>query len=212
MKKLVSFFTGFILVCMCPSLHAQDQDANPRPRWDQNLQGYFYFMQDDFFFLPIYQADTGHLHLEARYNYEDMQTFSAWIGYNFNGGNKFSFEITPMIGGVIGHTSGMATGVECTLNYAGFEFYTESEYVFDLEEHEDDFYYNWTDFTYSPLDWLWFGLSTQRTKLYQTDLEIQRGLLLGGGYRWFGLTGYLYNLGWDDPYFILAISVTFPDE
>jgi hypothetical protein len=63
----------------------------------------------------------------------------------------------------------------------------------------------------SPLDWLWFGLSVQRTKLYQTDLEVQRGILIGGGYRWFTLDGYIYNPGWDDPYFIITLSANLPE-
>jgi len=62
-----------------------------------------------------------------------------------------------------------------------------------------------------PLDWLWFGVSVQRTKAFDTDLDIQRGLLLGGGYRWFGLTGYFFNLGFDDPYGIITLSVSIPE-
>jgi len=59
-----------------------------------------------------------------------MNTFSAWFGYNFTGGNKFHYTTTPMV---------------------------------------------------------------------------------GEGYRWFGLTGYLYNLGFDDPYAIITLSVSFPE-
>jgi hypothetical protein len=114
-----------------------------------------------------------------------------------------------MAGAAIGNTNGLAPGLMITLGFYGFELYTESEYIFDLDAREDNFYYNWTDLSYSPTDWLWFGLSIQRTKLYQTDLEIQRGLLLGGGYKWFGINGYLYNIGWDDPYFILSLSLNF---
>jgi hypothetical protein len=44
-----------------------------------------------------------------------------------------------------------------------------------------------------------------------TDLEFQRGLMLGGGYRWFGLTAYLYNIGWDDPYIIVTLSANLPE-
>jgi len=144
--------------------------------------------------------------------YEDMNTFSAWLGYNFSGGNNFQYTITPMVGGIIGNTNGIAPGLEFDFLFYGFELYSESEYVFDFQDHENDFFYNWTDFTYAPLDWLWFGLSAQRTRLYQTDLEIQRGLILGGGYKWFGLTAYLFNIGFDDPLFVLALSINLPEN
>jgi hypothetical protein len=35
-----------------------------------------------------------------------LHTGSAWVGYNFSGGEKFTWEVTPMLGGVFGHTSG----------------------------------------------------------------------------------------------------------
>jgi hypothetical protein len=199
------------LVLTCSLANSQDKVTIPRSGWNHILDVSFYIFKDDFFILPVYQVNKGWLHLEARYNYEDMNTFSAWFGYNFTGGNKFEYTITPMAGGIAGNTNGIAPGLELTFDFYGFEFHSESEYMFDLHDREGNFYYNWTDFSYSPLDWLWFGLSIQRTKLFDTDLEIQRGLLVGGGYRWFGLTGYLYNLGFDDPYGIIALSISIPE-
>ena len=49
---------------------------------------------------PTITADRDWLHLEARYNYEDLDTGSAWVGYNFGGGEKLAWEFTPMLGGV----------------------------------------------------------------------------------------------------------------
>ena len=160
--------------------------------------------------MPVYRIDKKWLHLEARYNYEDKHSLSVWFGYNFTGGNKFQYTITPMVGGIVGNTYGIAPGVELDLSFFGFEFYSESEFVFDLQS-KSDFFYNWTDFTYSPLDWLWFGLSCQRTRIYQTDLYFQPGFELGGGYRWFELTGYVFNLGFDDPYPVITVSVRIPE-
>ncbi len=169
----------------------------------------FIFFSDDFVFLPVFIANKKALHLEARYNYEDRETFSAWAGYNFSGGDKFEYTFTPMIGGVFGLTKGIAAGIEITLNYKGFELYSEGEYLFDSKSSENNFFYNWTDLTYSPKDWLWFGISGQRTRLYQTNLNIQRGLLVGGALKNWELTGYLYNLGFDDPFILLTVSLSF---
>ena len=211
MKRIAFFCLAIILAVQYFPAMSQEEDTNQASGWNHNLVISSYIFSDDFFILPVYQVNKGWLHLEARYNYEDMNTFSAWVGYNFSGGNKFEYFITPMLGGIVGNTNGIAPGLELTFNFYGFELYSESEYIFDFDGKEDYFYYNWTDFSYSPLDWLWFGISIQRTKLYDTDLEIQRGLLLGGGYRWFGLSGYLYNLGWDEPYGIITLTVSIPE-
>ena len=192
------------------SVCAQEESASGDSSvWQFGADANLYFIPDDFFILPVFRADKNKLHLEARYNYEDRETFSAWVGYNFNGGNKLEYTITPMAGGIVGLSNGIAPGLEITLNIGRFELYSESEYFFDFEEKENYFFYNWTDLTYSATDWLWFGISGQRTRLYQTDLDIQRGLLIGGGLKQWELTTYMYNLGFDDPFFLLTLSVSF---
>src|SRR5688572_22314955 len=132
---LLFFFTG-----------TQAQDSNPassEKQWNLSADANFYFFTDDFILLPVFKADKNKLHIEARYNYEDMETFSGWVGYNFSGGDKLEYTITPMIGGVAGLTDGIAPGLECTFSLGKFELYTESEYLFDAEASENNFYYMW---------------------------------------------------------------------
>lgn len=194
---------------MISSCLAQAQETARDKQWSFETDVNFYFIPDDFFVLPVIKADKNALHLEARYNYEDRETVSGWIGYNFTGGKDFEYIITPMVGGVFGLTDGVAPGLEFTLNYKGFELYNEAEYLFDAESTENNFYYNWADLTYSPKDWLWFGISGQRTRLYKTDLDIQRGFVLGGGGEHWEVTGYLYNIFFDDPFLMITLSASF---
>ena len=210
MKRIVFFCIAMNLLLMHFSSTAQE-DTLTRSGWKHTVEPSFYIYKNDFFILPLYQADKDWLHLEARYNYEDMNTFSAWFGYNFTGGNQLEYTITPMLGGVVENTSGIAPGLELTFGLHGFELYSEMEYLFDLQSSDGNFFYNWTDFSYSPLDWLWFGVSAQQTKLFKSDLEPEWGFLLGGGYRWFGLTGYMFNLGTDDPYAVITLTVSLPE-
>lgn len=207
--RIISFSFLIVMFCSAPGFAQQEHTESDPKVWEFGADMNFYFFSDDFFVLPAIRADKNKLHLEARYNYEDMNTFSGWVGYNFIGGKNLEFVITPMLGGVVGNSNGIAPGLEVTLNYKGFEFYSESEYLFETESNENNFYYNWIDLTYSPKDWLWFGISGQRTRLYQTDLEIQRGIILGGGYKNWELTGYLYNIGFDDPFVLLTLSASF---
>jgi hypothetical protein len=208
MKKNFFISFGILSLLFYSTTLAQDQDTLEASEWEYGVETDLYFT-DPFVFLPIFIADKGKLHLEARYNYEDLKTASVWVGYNVFGGDKFEYFITPMVGGAFGRTNGIAPGLEFTLSYAGFELYSESEYLFDFGSEENNFFYNWTDLTFSPLDWLWFGISGQRTRLYQTDVEIDRGLIIGGSYKQVQIASYLYNPFTDDVFFMLALTTDF---
>jgi len=208
MKNIIFVSIGILSALFLSGTLAQEQDTLEASDWEYGVETDLYFT-DPFVFLPIFTADKGKLHLEARYNYEDLKTVSTWISYNISGGEEFEYLITPMVGGAFGRTSGIATGLEFTFGFAGFELYSESEYLFDFESKENNFFYNWTDFTYSPLDWLWFGISGQLTKVYETELETDRGLLLGVAHQNFAFTGYYYNAFTDDAFFMLALTTEF---
>lgn len=158
---------------------------------------------------PTIAVDHKRLHLEARYNYEDLQTGSGWIGTNFSVGETWAFEATPMIGGVFGSTDGIAPGWKLSLSHGMLELYSESEYVFDLHDSADNFYYNWSEATLSPVDWLRFGLVVQRTKVYQTEFDVQRGFLIGCAIKNVNLTANVFNWGWEDPTVVLSAGVDF---
>src|SRR5262249_9607075 len=96
-----------------------------------------------------------------------------------------------------------------SLSYHMLELYSESEYLFDLNDSSGNFYYNWSEATLSPRDWFRFGLVVQRTKVYQTDLDIQRGLLFGVSIKRVDLTGYVLNLGWEKPTVIFSVGINF---
>jgi len=207
MKKLLT-----VLIFVCATIlcsNAQDVTDTTEKKWDLRADINMFFIPDLFIVSPLFRADKNKLHLEARYNYEDLETFSGWVGYNFMGGKNFEYTITPMVGGVVGLSTGIAPGLEFSIAYKKFELYNESEYIFDVETNENNFFYSWADLTYSATEWLSVGLSGQRTQLYQTDLDIQRGLLVGGSYKNFELTGYVYNLGLDNVFVLIGISANF---
>lgn len=205
MKKIIFIFICIFFLLVSSTLFAQESDTSETSEWNFGVETDLYFT-DPFIFLPIFTANKDNLHLEARYNYEDLKTASAWVGYNIFGGDDFEYFITPMVGAAFGNTNGIAMGLEFTLSVSGFELYSESEYLFDFDSKENNFFYNWSDLTYSPTDWLWFGISGQLTKVYDTDLETDRGILLGIAYKNFEFTGYYYNAFTDDGFFMLALT------
>ena len=158
---------------------------------------------------PTLTVDRGRLHVEARYNYEALRTASLWMGYNMSAGKKVLLEATPMIGEVFGNTNGIAPGLQFTVTYRNLQLYSTNEYVFDTTTKAGNFFYTWTQLTYSPLEWFTFGYVVQRTRAYQTPLEIQRGLLVGFTYKKVDFTTQIFNIGETDPTTVLSMVYRF---
>jgi len=178
--------------------------------WSFSASASTYTVPDDPTFVqPTVTADYGWLHLEARYNYEALDTGSAWVGYNFSGGEKLAWEITPMLGAVFGDSTGVAPGYKGSISWSKLELYSEGEYVIDTASSSDSFFYNWSELTLAPVEWFRFGLVTQRTRVYKTDRDIQRGLLAGFSFKNVSLTGYALDFDDDNRTFVFAVGVTF---
>ena len=70
----------------------------PTP-WAFNFVADGYVVPNDQSYVsPTFTADRKWLHMEARYNYENLRTGSLWAGYNFSVGKTLVFDVTPMIG------------------------------------------------------------------------------------------------------------------
>ena len=194
-----------------PAPSAEEAAAAPATAvWEFSASVYSYFVPEDRDYAqPTVTANRGAFHLETRYNYEGLDTGSLWVGANFHCGETVTLEFTPMLGGVFGHTHGVAPGYHLTLGYKRLELYSEGEYLFDTDVHADSFFYNWNELTYAPFEWLRAGLVSQRTRAYQTPLEIQRGILVGGSFKNWTLTVYIFNFGWTDPTTVFSVGVEF---
>ena len=178
--------------------------------WEFNASVYGYFPPEDLHYAqPTVTADRGALHLETRYNYEGLKSGSAWVGWNVGVGDKLRLDATLMAGGVVGDTRGVAPGYELTLSYGRFELYSEGEYLFNTDDSADNFFYNWAQLGYSPLDWLSFGLASQRTRTYQTGLDVQRGFFVGFKYKSLSLNVYVFNPGWETPTVVSSLAISF---
>ncbi|HMF90921.1 MAG TPA: hypothetical protein VKL40_09770 [Candidatus Angelobacter sp.] len=185
------------------------QSATPKP-WGISLTLYGYLPSDqDGYANPNVTADHGRLHLEARYNYEDLRTGSLWAGYNFHAGKTVELKLTPMIGGVFGRTQGIAPGCQASLRYRKVELSISNEYVFSTSEKAQSFYYSWPELTYSPVDWLSLGLAAQRTKPIHTKLDTQRGFVVGLSHKHAEFRAYVFNVGWTNPSLVLEVGWTF---
>lgn len=191
------------------SAPAKSSDAAKGP-WTYNLALDGYIIPNETSYAnPTFTANRHWLHLEARYNYEDLRTGSLWAGYNFSAGQKLVLNITPMLGGVFGRTTGIAPGCEASLTYEKFQLSISNEYVFDTRDRSGNFYYSWPELTYSPTDWFRVGAVVQHTKAFQTKLDVQRGFLIGVSHKQVEFTTYIFDVGWTEPTVVLEIGVSF---
>jgi len=210
--RLLAVLTIAVLLTSYP---ARAQTANPSSaaadenEWAFSVSAYTYVLSDDRNYVqPTVTANRGWLHLEARNNYEGLNTGSAWLGVNFTGGKTVEWEFTPMLGGVFGDTTGIAPGFKGSLSWRKLELYGENEYVVDSNNGEDSFFYNWSELTLAPVDWFRFGVVTQRTRVYQSDREIQRGMIAGVSFTRVNVTGYVFNPD-KDTRFVFAVELRF---
>jgi hypothetical protein len=183
--------------------------APPNP-WDFNLSLSGYLVpQGQSYASPTFTGDHDTLHLEARYNYEAQRTGSLWAGYNLSAGKKLVLDATPMIGGVFGNVNAVAPGLEFTVTYKKLELYSANEYLFDTSTKAGNFFYTWTQLTYTPLEWFTVGYVVQRTRAYQTPLDIQRGPLIGFTRKKVTFTTQIFNMGQADSTVVLSLGYSF---
>jgi len=184
--------------------------ATNEQAWSVSASVFTYLLADEGNYAqPTLAVDRDWLHLEARYNYEGLQAGSAWSGYNFNFGDTVEWTLTPMFGVVFGDTSGVAPGYKASLAWRKLDVASESEYVFDASDSSDSFLYTWSEAGWTPMEWLRLGLVVQRTKVYQTEFDVQRGFLVGVSFKNASFTTYVFNPDGSRPTVVLGASLGF---
>jgi hypothetical protein len=207
MQKLMVVF--LLAACPCIAIAQVGQIKMPadssRTPLTVSATGFYYFFQgsENNTLTLIGYLDYKSLHLEPRYNYEGQNTGSVFAGWKFEVEGKIKLTATPMLGFVFGSLKGLAPGLEVELSYKSFDFYTETEYVFDQDDSQSNFFYAWSELGFSPAESFRTGISAQRTRLYETGLDIQKGIF--AEYSFWKLTaGVHYFNPFSTDYFFIA--------
>jgi hypothetical protein len=184
--------------------------APEEPAWEWGPSILLYLVPGEPAYLqPTLTVDRGALHLEGRYNYEARDTGSAWVGWNLSFGEELKLGLTPMVGGVFGQMRGIAPGLTLTLEWGPVALWSQSEYVFDLGDSSQSFFYVWTELSVTGPDWLRVGVVLQRTRAFQTSTEVQGGPLVGLSFWKLSATAYLFAPGQDDQFVVVALAGSF---
>lgn len=184
--------------------------ASPAPAWEFAAVANGYLLPDeDDFLLGIVTADHEAFHLEARYNYEDRHTTSLLAGWTFSGGTSIEWAVTPLLGVAGGDTDAILSGVEFSLAWKQLDYYFEGEAAYDLHDTDDNFIYGWSELGWTPIEWLRVGFVGQRTRVVDTGLDVQRGILAQGILGRFTFGADWFNPGSDDEFVVAVLEVSF---
>jgi hypothetical protein len=167
-----------LFACSWFLLHAQTADDSAGNAWSVSAAAYYYFIPGEKV-PPTFTAFADHksLHIESRYNYEDIHSLSVFAGWNFEKQyNNLDITVTPMAGAVAGNTSGILPGLEFTASYKNFNLYSENEYVLNFKGKENNFFYSWTQLSAQIFKNTQAGVLAQSLRWYQTKFDVQRGI------------------------------------
>jgi hypothetical protein len=185
------------------------RDPDP-PSWEVRASAAVYVLPaEENYAQPTVAADHGNWHLETRYNYEDRDAVSGFLGWNFEFGSSVVLEVTPMLGAVVGNTDGIVPAVIAGLTWKRLEFYVEGEYLIDAHDAADSFAYHWSEASVWITGQIRAGVVTQRTRVYATARDIQRGFLVGVALGRLEGAVYAFNPFDDDDFVVASIGFTF---
>lgn len=212
MKKI--YFAVILVLAYFPITgHAQEtkqeiqnkEDKDSVSSWSFSAEGDQYIFPEDADILTlIAAANKDKLHLEARYNYESRNTASLWGGINFSFGKNVRFVLTPMAGIVFGQMNGMSPGLEADISYKSLFFNSQTEWVFDFKNSEENFVYTFLQLGVGVTENLSLGLTAQRSRLILESTDIQRGFF--GEYSFWKMTaGLSYFQPFTADYYLMAV-------
>ncbi len=176
--------------------------------WSFAASAYAYVIPEQPAFVqPTLAVDHGALHVELRYNYEALETGSAWLGFNTHVGDEVQLDLTQMIGCAFGSAPGLVVGYELTIAWWQLELYSEGELAWDPSGALASYFYTWTELRLR-IDGLCLGGVVQRTRAFESQLDLQRGFLVGLDFEPVAATVYLFNPD-RAPTFVLGLDLRF---
>jgi hypothetical protein len=215
--KIAAYWSAGFLAALAATAQAGENDRGgqpaslaDKPSWEFALTAYPTIVRGgENYTSAIATGDRGPLHLEARYNYESVGARSAFVGWNFSGGDEITWELTPLLGGAWGTTRAFIPALEATVAWRQFDFYVEAEYVRASSERTDSYVYAWSELGFRPVEWLRVGVAGQRTRIYSNERDIQRGPFAQVTWGPVTIGGYWFNPGSSDQVFVGMIGATF---
>lgn len=159
--------------------------------------------------LPILHFEsTKGWYAEARYNYDELQTFSFYAGKSFSGGQNFSWSLTPMLGFAVGNLQAGSTGLNLDLEYQNLFLSAQSQFTVALDKVNTNFFYNWSELGYTVSKNFFAGLTLQFTRQSHVS-DIEPGLMAGLEFKNISFPIYVFKPLSPARYFIFGVNYEF---
>lgn len=150
-------------------------------------QSVYYSKQANLTLVPVISLQSKkNWYAETRLNYEDVRTASVHVGKTFGGGAALAYSVTPLAGALVGNTNGLSLGSNIELEYKGWNWFTQTQYVFAAE----DFVYTWSELFYAPVRWAYAGVALQHTAISGEQHLFEPGVGVGVSVKNLSLTLY----------------------
>jgi hypothetical protein len=127
---------------------------------------------------PVVSLQLNHWSAQLRYNYEDIRTVSAAIGYRFLHEGDFWFLVTPKLAVAAGNFDGISPALSINLGYGPFSLLLDGEYAWSLDSASANYFFSWLEVTVDFNPFLYAGINAQRSKLFNTPNQVDGGLLV----------------------------------
>ncbi|HRQ31394.1 MAG TPA: hypothetical protein PLU49_15035 [Saprospiraceae bacterium] len=169
--------------------------------WTQN---------DTLLILPQFWMYIDEFYFEWRYNYEDINTLTMYIGRPFSHGEKLIYEIVPMAGISFGQTLGISFGLKLFAEYKGLSFVSEGQLTCDLKRNENSFIYNRSDLSYWVTHHIGIGIAHQVYAVFTEKTKHVEGPMLSFSFNEVELQFAVLDFSKHEMSFYLGIGYTLP--
>jgi hypothetical protein len=194
-----SFLNIILSILMLPDAGAQSKTG---------MENYNLLSKgESYMWMPVvHHVGKKGLHTELRYNYEDQNTGSVYIGKNFKRGDNHHFSITPMLGLVFGKYNGGSAALNTEWEHKKLFMSVQTQYTISRNGPDENFFFNWSELGIQPVKWFYTGLSAQMTRLYKQNTEAEYGILAGVNVNRFSIPVYVFSPLSSNRSFIIGIN------
>jgi hypothetical protein len=156
-----------------------------------------------------YAQNEHNWYVESDINYEQLNTFSLYIGKTFSENEEFSYSVTPIIGGVLGSLKGGVLGLNTEMTYKNILFISQSHYVFSFKNNSADLLYNWMDLGYQVIGRTLIGLSMQTSVFNAVNMKLETGVFIRFSIKKWNFPVYCFNTYNESRYLIIGVTREF---
>lgn len=148
-------------------------------------------------------------YFEARYNYEDRETFSLYGGRSFKVGKNNELDIIPMVGGSVGKFNGVSPALTIILEAGWVRGFSQNQYSINLKEQKSNFIFDWSAIVFHTYKPLYLGASFQSFAPQNTKAQNYFGPMVSVKDNHIIVEGFAYNFWTDAPMWALGLQYLF---